>query len=162
MDLIEALKNIFHQGVLSLENDEKLVFEGVLGGECRSVTELENAIGDSLPNNIKRFIQLFGGTRLYVCEYGLGVSILAPNEIVSHNIYQQKTTEEFFPKFVIIGYSSSDDMLVLGTEGAIRFGILDHEAWGEPKLWQNQAISWYDFDAWLGNLMISNGEVLIK
>ena len=153
--LLEDIQNGF---VLDPDGD-KLTFEGNPSIEPFSLSEVESELRQSIPKDIGCFIGTFGGMRLYVDCYGLGARILHAQEIQFHNIEQQKTTQPFWPEFMIFGYSSTDDMLVLHlSDNAIKFGVLDHEAWGEPDLWASEAVTWYKFENWLSHFVQTRGE----
>lgn len=160
MSALEELISQIESGNVIGDDGEALSFEGGLFTDLTSFADLEAKIGYEVPEEIKNFIHHFGGMKLYVDENGLGFRLLQTNEIEPHNLNQQKTTDIFWPTFLIFGYSSSDDMLVLYSDcGSPKFGILDHEAWGEPDLWVNEAVSWLDFTQWLDGFVMSKGDV---
>lgn len=158
--IIEDLKIQFCRRSLIDDNGGVLTFEGDLGNEERSLATIESLLKKRIPETISTFIKYFGGTRLYVDEYGLSLSILPPEEIIDHNLKVQETTEIFFPDYIIFGYASSGDLLILYTaDGPLYFGVLDHEAWCAPEVWRNEAIEWFDFTHWLTLLIESKGNI---
>lgn len=161
MEALETLKSEFISGEVLSQENEPLKFLGEINCDSQSVEALEFKIGRKLPLNISSFLKTFGGTKIYLDEFGLGLRVLKVSEIHAHNLEQEKTTDSYWPIFIIIAYTPCDDMLILYTgEKITRFGILDHEAWGEPSCWLNEAISWLNFDDWLENFVITKGEAL--
>ncbi|MES9998513.1 MAG: hypothetical protein ABW125_03825 [Candidatus Thiodiazotropha lotti] len=158
MSAIDKLIGEFRTGEIIDDNGSTLIFTGKLGNQEISLSDLESEIGDEIPASISRFIKIFGGSKLYVDEYGLGIEILRANEIIGHNLKQQITTDSFWPDFVIFGYISSDDMLVY-CKPERKFGVLDHEAWGDTELWRTEATNWYDFEECLESLVRKKGDI---
>jgi len=128
----------------------KLKFEGILGQYPLGRVALESELGYRIPDDVAFFLEEFGGTKLFLNEYGLGVRVLRLDEIAALNRKLQASTESFWPRFAIIGFDSVDDMLCLYQDGErVHFGNLHHEAWGEPDLWAQEAMSFAPFGAWL-------------
>jgi hypothetical protein len=128
-----------------------LKFEGTPGAFRDGLDALEAELGYQLPTDIAEFLLEFGGMRLFVDQFGLGVKILKVSEIARTNRELQKSTDLFWPKFAILGFDSTDDMLCTyrHSDGQIHFGNLHHEAWEAPDLWANEAMTFAPFQDWL-------------
>jgi hypothetical protein len=160
MNTFGALRDIFYTGTADRDG-EAMAFEGQLERHTEGREFLEQEIGYQIPQEIAEFLQVFGGTKLFVDSYGLGVTILRLSEISNHNHQKQESEDEFWPKFMIFGYGSSDDMLCLYNEGQrVHFGILDHEAWGCSEVWVKEAIDFVEFADWLKMLVSSRGKII--
>lgn len=149
MSALESLKAAFRQSQVK-SSETLLSFEGTLEGFADGIDDLEQELGYQIPSDIAEFLRVFGGTRLFVDRFGLGVEVFPIAEISRRNHDLQETTGVFWPAYVIIGFDASGDMLCLHkARGQIHFGNLDHEAWGEPEVWEREALSLAPFGQWL-------------
>jgi hypothetical protein len=128
-----------------------LKFEGTPGAFRVGLNELERELGYRLPVEIAEFLLEFRGMKLFVNEYGLGVRILKVSEIADANRELQESTKKFWPRFAILGFDSTDDMLCLyrHSDGEVHFGNLHHEAWEAPDQWASNAMTFARFEDWL-------------
>jgi hypothetical protein len=155
----KRLRELFASGGCELDG-AVLKFEGSVGRYSDGREELEAALGYRLPDDVAQFLREFGGTRLFVNEYGLGIRVLRLDEVAAVNKNLQETTEPFWPRFAVIGFDSTDDMLCLYRDGdRVHFGNLHHEAWGAPHLWVQEALAFAPFAAWF-EMMVASGETI--
>jgi hypothetical protein len=161
MSDLEALELLFNSGNISDDDGDSLSFDGTLRMYADGLAELENQLGYEVPTDIAVFLQCFGGTKLFINRYGLGTRILSLGEIAARNLALQESEDPFWPKFAIIGFDSTDDMLCMyNDKGRVHFGNLDHEAWGCSEIWASEAMSFAPFDKWLRMFIESKGETL--
>jgi hypothetical protein len=137
-------------------------FVGAYGTHPGNRTVFQNALGYAVPADVMDFINVFGGTKLFVSRYGLGLEVYEMDSIAERNLNLQETTEEFFPKFALIAEDTgSGDFLCLYHDGRrCHFGILDHQAWAEIDFWANEAITFCHFHKWLEYFVFSGGEII--
>jgi hypothetical protein len=159
MHPLAHLERIFASGAHSI-GTEHLLFNGSLSAQSDGRSALEHHLGYTIPDEIANFISVFGGTELFVDCFGLGIKILPFQKIYETNIGMEELKEQFFPKYVIFGFDSTDDMLCLYChEDNVHFGVLDHEAWGEPDIWASEALMFVKFSNWL-EFLIETGETI--
>lgn len=160
MTEIEILKRIFSRGTVEVDGS-LLRFEGELERYTKGLDLLEEHLGYSVPTDVAKFLRVFGGTKLFVNEYGLGLEVFPISDIVRRNHQLQQTTDTFWPTFAILAIDHSDDMLCLyQSDGVIHFGNLHHEAWEAPSRWAKEAISFTSFHSWLKMFIETSGETV--
>jgi hypothetical protein len=136
-------------------------FAGKPAQHTQGLAQLEETIGYKIPAEVAAFISHFGGTELFIGEYGHGVTIFPLPEIAARNTELQSSGGNFFPEFLIFGYDQMDDMLCLHKKpDGVHFGNLHHEAWGEPELWVTEALTIYPFSPWLKSF-VDSGRTLL-
>jgi hypothetical protein len=161
MDNIEKLRLMFSRGQVQSTDGDVLSFGGELDKFNYGMESLEKEIGYKLPEEIRKFLKSFGGTELFVSDTP-GTRVHAIPNITEYNKEQEKTTDPFFPKFVIIAEDWMDDMMCLYNDGEkIHFGNLHHEAWGEPDCWATEAFIAAKFNDWLAQFVESYGSETI-
>ena len=159
MRALAYLERIFASGTHSI-GTEHFLFNGPLSAQSDGRSSLERHLGYTIPDEIATFISIFGGTELFVDSFGLGIKILPFQKIYETNIDMEEFKGQFFPKYVIFGFDSADDMLCLYChDNNLHFGVLNHESWGEPDFWASEAMAFVKFSNWL-EFLAETGETL--
>lgn len=164
-ELFNKLTSYFANPAESLRNPggNTLDFVGAYGINRGDKTVFQNALGYRVLPEILEFIDTFGGTTLFVDEYGLGLKVYEIDSIYQINLELQETTVSFWYKFALFAADTgSGDFLCLYYDGRnCHFGVLDHEAWGEePDVWAKDATMFCYFDKWLEHFVLSGGEII--
>ena len=123
----EIYKNKKKAKLLESEAEVKHLERAVAGEvELQKIKEWTN---HSIGNELAVILSRLSGTTLF--KEGVDIRFYKIEELEKINRELEEFPNQFFPRFIIIGYDYAGDFLVLYIENTnVHFGILDHAAWG--------------------------------
>lgn len=166
--LIEQLKQLFRQGSVirkgGLPGEQNMYFEGHMEQHTGGANELQNMLGATVDPLLLDFLAVFGGTRLFVSQYGTGTTVFTFREILdnSHRLYNELIADRFWPHVFVVAEDAVGDLLCLYKEenGRWHFGNFHHECCGENlEEWLEGFIPAH-FNQWLDNFIETRGITL--
>ena len=95
MTTIEKIKEMFRKGEARNADGEIITFEGVLGEYSNGIELLELELGYKIPSEMKEFLEVFGGTEIFINDSTPGLRIHPISEIAKYNKEQERS---FFSK----------------------------------------------------------------
>ncbi|NML21908.1 SMI1/KNR4 family protein [Pseudoflavitalea sp. G-6-1-2] len=164
---LETLLQIFKSG--SLIRSEKQTenrtyrFEGIPEQHAEGAESLQAKLGYSIDKNILDFISIFGGTKLFINDFGNSINIYPFDAILTENLrIAEELGSSHFPVLVMIGEDTVGDYLCLykDVKNVVHFGNMHHEVMGaSPEDWMT-GFTCAHFPSWLSMFVEQHGNTL--